>query len=370
MAACSTPSQPRRDREPIGGDALHKRISTELEGFTSWLERNGEGGYIGEVGWPGNETDAEQWNALAADWFSAADEAGLWVTGWATGEWWPPDYPLSMYVLGDSGQSIGAPSTQSDVLEAHLRASDANRGITVAGGEFGAPVNEQFDSFSNRNPGTYGNDYHFDSIETFQYIASRGIEIVRIPFRWERLQPDLGAPLDPDELVRLKGVVSRASSAGLGVVLDMHNYGAFYLADGERGARCPIGSQQCPISSFVDVWERISAAFEDENGVVAYGLMNEPVGLQPESGLSEADVWHEASQQALMAIRERGDDKLITVAGYFWSGVRDWTKWNPEPWIDDPSDHFLYEAHHYFDRDGSGSYEHSYADEVTAARSE
>ena len=80
----------------------------------------------------------------------------------------------------------------------------------MAGGEFGAPAADPTSGFSNPNPGTYGQAYHFDQQATFDYLAARGIEVVRIPFRWERLQPTLGGRLDDAELGRLKAVVARA----------------------------------------------------------------------------------------------------------------------------------------------------------------
>jgi hypothetical protein len=366
-AACSSLTSGDNDGASAG-DALEARITEELHRFTSWLEEHGQKGYIGEVGWPGKTRDAAKWNALAQRWFEVADQAGLWVTAWATGEWWPDDYELAIYE--DRGESAGvdSPNLQTNVLEEHLQLSDAERGINVAGGEFGSPVDEETHSFSNRNPGLHDRDYHYDSAETFEYLASKGIGVVRIPFRWERLQPQLGGELDSDELDRLREVVSRAATAGLEAILDMHNYGAYYLHDGNRGVRCPIGSEPCPIAHFADVWARISEAFKDDDGVIAYGLMNEPIGLSSSDDMSEADVWHAASQQALGAIREQGDDKMIMVSGYFWAGVQQWVRWNPEPWIDDPEERFLYEAHHYFDRDGSGRYEQSYAEEAAAAR--
>lgn len=366
-AACSTPTSDE-DGGASAGDALEARITEELRRFTSWLEEHGQRGYIGEVGWPDQTRDAAKWNALAQRWFEIADQAGLWVTAWATGEWWPDDYELAIYEDRKEGSGVDSSNSQSDVLEEHLQLSDARRGINVAGGEFASPVDEEMVSFSNRNPGVHDRDYHYDSADTFDYLASKGIGVVRIPFRWERLQRRLGGELDGGELDRLRDVVSRAASAGLEVILDMHNYGAFYLHEGNHGVRCPIGAERCPIELFADVWQRISAVFEDDDAVIAYGLMNEPVGLSSRDDMSEAEVWHAASQQALSAIREQGDDKLIMVSGYFWAGVRQWVKWNPEPWIDDPEGRFLYEAHHYFDRDGSGRYEQTYAEEVAAAQ--
>jgi endoglucanase len=140
----------------------------------------------------------------------------------------------------------------------------------------------------------------------------------------------------------------------------MHNYGAYYLAQGSRGVRTSVGSTGCPIADFADAWRRISAAFKGDPGVIGYGLMNEPVGLQAEGGRSPQQVWERASQAAVDAIRAGGDGKVILVAGYEWSGVQQWDRWNPGPWIRDPAGRVRYEAHHYWDPDHSGTYAEGY----------
>ena len=58
---------------------------------------------------------------------------------------------------------------------------------------------------------------------------------------------------------------------------------------------------------------------------------------------------------------------VLLVSGYHWSGTHDWARWNPEPWISDPADAIRYEAHHYWDRDHSGTYRYSYPEEVAEA---
>jgi len=340
---------------------LERRVLTELSVFTAWLHRYGVQGDIGEVGWPdGSSGDAPRWNALAERWFERADAAGLWVTVWAAGEWWGTGYPLAAYEDRTPPPGVDTPDTQAAVIERHPSTSRYLRGINVAGGEFGAPATDATSAFSNADPGVYGRDYHYDGEATFDFLASRGIRLVRIPFRWERLQPAVGGPLEQAELSRLVSVVRRAEHAGLEVVLDMHNFGANYLAQGSRGVRTPIGSAGCSDADFGDAWRRISAAFGEDPGVVGYGLMNEPVGLSPQGGLSPQQVWDRASQAAVDAIRAGGDRRVILVSGYEWSGAQEWDRWNPRPWIHDPAGRIRYEAHHYWDPDHSGTYAQGY----------
>jgi hypothetical protein len=352
-------------------DALHRRVRAELKVFTDWLETNGVQGYIGEVGWPDDARgDHGRWNALAEAWFEDADAARLWVSVWATGEWMEGDSdPLAVYERWHGGPGVNTANTQASVVEAHPSNEDYLRGVTVCGGEFGTagPLAKK-SRFSNMRPGDYNTDYHYDRQETFTYLGQRGVRLVRLPFRWERVQTTLGGELDATELGRLRGAVARARIAGLDVLLDMHGYGAYYLGDGDRGVRRAIGSAEVTRAHFADAWRRISAAFKEDPGVIGYGLMAEPVAMPAPAGLSAAEGWERASQKALDAIRANGDGKLVTVSGYEWAGVQRWPEQHPDKWINDAANNHRYEGHHYWDRDHSGDYKRSYAKEVVHAR--
>ena len=351
-------------------DALHRRIRAELSTFTDWLRRNGVKGYIGEVGWPDDyRGDASKWNALAEAWYDDADAARLWVTQWSTGEWWGTTYKLAPYEDRRSPAGVDSANTQAAVTEAHPTTPSYLRGVNVSGAEFGAPYSlDPTSNFSNRRPGRYNYAYHYDGQATFNNLARRGIRLIRLQFRWERIQPVLGGALDETELGRLKAVVGRATDAGLKVILDVHNFGDYYIEQDGRGVRYAIGSQRLPIRHFADLWRRLSSKFKGTPGIVGYGLMNEPAGMPRVGDLSPARVWERASQRALDAIRSGGDRRVVLVQGYEWAGAQRWATNHPASWIDDPDNNFRYEAHHYWDRDNSGAYTHSYAEEVANAR--
>jgi hypothetical protein len=344
-------------------DALQARVRAELGVFTGWLANNGVRGYIGEVGWP-NNADTAQWNALATKWYADAAAAGVWTTAWATGEWWGCGYKLSIYVWSTCSTmdgTLNVARSQAPIIES--QASPDNRGVNVAGGEFGTPGPlDATSSFSNANPGVYDRAYHYDLSPSFAYLASRGISLVRLPIRWERVQPNLDGPLDAMEVQRISAAVSRAQAAGLRVILDVHNYGAYWLFDGAQGVRQPIGSASVTVTHFAGLWRLLSTSFAGHSGVAGYGLMNEPVGM------AGAQHWEQASQAAVSAIRRNGDAKLVLVPGYNWSGAQQWTSQHPAAWISDPYNNIRYEAHHYFDRDNSGAYLNSYASEVSNAQ--
>ena len=360
--------------QAVPSDALHRRVRAELERFTGWLRENGVGGYVGEVGWPDDYAgDAERWNALAEAWYADADAANLWVTQWATGEWWGTGYKLAPYE--DRHFPIGSPNgvdsanTQAAVTEAHPTTPSYLRRVNVSGAEFGAPFSTETTSeFSNRRPGRYDRAYHYDGQATFDFLAGRGIGLIRLQFRWERLQPERGGPLDPTELGRRRAAVGRATAAGLQVILDVHNFGDYYVERDGRGVRCPIGSRRLPIRFFVDLRRRLSAGFRETPGIAGYGLMNEPARMPRVGDLSPARVWEAASQGALDVIRSGGDDRLVLVQGYEWAGAQRWPQNHPKAWISDPADNFRYEAHHYWDRNNSGAYTNGYEAEVADAQ--
>lgn len=344
-------------------DPVATRARADLARFTRWLAAGGRAGkgMIGEVGWPGDPATGgdPRWNRIAADWYAAADRAGVWVAAWATGEFWAPSYKLLAY--GASGDAVDRTNPQAAVIEAQ-RARE-RRGVNVAGAEFATPVDEPVHAFSNANPGTYGREYIYPSQETLSFLAQRGIGFVRLPIRWERLQPALGAPLDPAEATRLVETLERAGAAGLRVVLDVHNYGAYYVHDAARGVgvRRPIGSRQVSIASFASLWSRLARLVGRHPAVLGFGLMNEPVGM------SGPRSWEAASRAAVRAIRAAGTSKRIFVQSYFWGGAAQFPAYHPRgPWIKDANT--WYEAHQYFDRDRSARYALSYDQEIARAR--
>jgi endoglucanase len=152
------------------------------------------------------------------------------------------------------------------------------------------------------------------------------------------------------------------------VIVDLHNYGAYWAADPwGTGWRKPLGlTGWLRPEHFADLWRRLSEALSGKPRVVGYGLMNEPVALP-----GGASTWELASQAAVVAIRGRGDTKRVMVSGYDWSGPATFARVHPAgPWIVDPAGQTFYEAHHYFDCDGSGTYKDSYDASVQCAAAE
>ncbi len=156
------------------------------------------------------------------------------------------------------------------------------RGINDAGGEFGAPIpTAPTSTFSNANPGTYDTHYHYSRAGTLTFLAGRGLKLIRLPFRLERLFGPDGA-IVAAERDRITAYLNNASAAGVQVILDAHNYGAYWRFDGTQGVRRPVGSPEFPRSVFAAMCRTIYQTWGAHAAFHGMGLMNEPVDI-PES---------------------------------------------------------------------------------------
>lgn len=207
-------------------------------------------------------------------------------------------------------------------------------GVNLSGAEFGGSGMR------------YGYDYIYPSAADLSFYTDRSITLVRLPFKWERMQRELEGPLDAAELNRLKTFLTAAEEQGVQVILDLHNFGRYHGK--------PIGSEEVPIAAFADFWARLSAALEDHPATIAYDLMNEP------HDMGDRSIWPAAAQAAVDAIRAVDMSRAIYVQGDGWSGAANWAKYNADLNIVDPADNLYYEAHVYFDANNAGTYKGSY----------
>jgi aryl-phospho-beta-D-glucosidase BglC (GH1 family) len=197
------------------------------------------------------------------------------------------------------------------------------------------------------------------------YLRSNNISLVRLPIAWERVQTTLGGPLNQTYLAALTSFISTASAHGMRVIVDVHNYGRYnrrwaqdaaanygYVAVGKGDV---IGSPAVPISAFVDLWTKLAGALKGTPGLTYYDIMNEPYDM------GATNSWPSAAQAAVNAIRLVDMDTSILVEGTQWASARWWPSDNGSLNINDPANKLLYEAHLYFDSDGSGNYLQSYA---------
>jgi endoglucanase len=220
----------------------------------------------------------------------------------------------------------------------HAQTTLKYAGVNLAGAEFNSSV----------KPGVLYKDYVYPSDADFAYFARQGMNVIRLPFLWERLQPQAGATLDAAQLSYITTAVTRARNHGLKIILDPHNYAKY------NGAL--IGSSNMPDAVFADLWSQLATTFANDDTVI-FGLMNEPARLS-------STTWADAAQAAIDAIRATGAKNLVLVPGVAWTGAHSWNNdaagggvSNGDALVDlsDPAANLAYEVHQYLDADYSGT---------------
>lgn len=307
-------------------DALTKKALSRLGVFTTFLATaTGRTGFLGgaitEVGIPQARADSSPpaayvadvplWQRLMHEWYRAADDAGLWVTGWSSGQAWNDITNNNYYNLGlhtnsaaytSSGTNINRFMSPGgiDVVEAHPPQGSAvyRRGVAISGPEAG----HKQPGFSNATPGTFGTDYTFPTGPDAAVLASRQQRTVRLAVSWERLQPTLLGALDTTYLGRITTFADACLANGIGLIIELHNYARYEYWDAaaslkrvlvlrveaglDTATTGPTGEDTGAIGPdyLIDVWRRLSNVYRTHAGVVGYELMNEPHDVKPTVG--------------------------------------------------------------------------------------
>ena len=209
-------------------------------------------------------------------------------------------------------------------------------GVNLAGADFG----------EHSLPGQYNHDYTYPTPEEVDHFTTLGLNVFRLPFRWERLQQTAYADFNEAELGRLDAFVAYATTTEVNVILDPHNYARYY---GDV-----IGSSNVAVEAFRDFWSRLATQYASNENVI-FGLMNEPNSMSTELWLADAN-------EAIDAIRKSGASNLILVPGNAWTGAHSWYQdWYGTPnstvmqGIVDPLNNYAVELHQYLDEDFSGT---------------
>lgn len=238
---------------------------------------------------------------------------------------------------GDTTAAAPAASASAATESAELTTPGLRwRGVNLSGAEYNSTL----------LPGRYGFEYFYPNPTSVDYFQSKGMNLIRLPFLWERVQPTLYGALDQTELQRLVSFVNNTTAKGITVLIDPHNYG--------RYRQQVIGSAGVPHTAFGDFWYRLAVTFKS-NPKVLFGLMNEPYGITTEN-------WVGAANEAIRRIRLAGATNTIAVPGNAWSGAYSWTAnfyGTPNAQamlqIADSRNNLVFEVHQYLDTDSSGT---------------
>lgn len=163
-----------------------------------------------------------------------------------------------------------------------------------------------------------------------------GINIIRLPWDWERMQPTLLGDLDSEFVGYVRDYVTKANSLGITVILDCHSFGKFDSS---------VTMTQGYLS---DLWTKVAAAFNDLN--VQYDLMNEP------GSTVDAATQVAIYNACISAIRAVSSTKIIHIplrdANTLRHAVDEYTSFVSLLSLDA---YCYIQAHVYFDANGTGT---------------
>jgi endoglucanase len=137
-----------------------------------------------------------------------------------------------------------------------VRADIQYAGVNLSGAEFGQNV----------LPGTFGTQYTYPTQQEVDYFRGRGMNIIRLPFRWERLQHTNNLTLNATELGRMNTFVSATTAKGVYVILDPHNFERYYPDPNnfQSSAQGLVGSA-VPDSAFSNFWGQVATIYKTDN---------------------------------------------------------------------------------------------------------
>jgi endoglucanase len=213
-----------------------------------------------------------------------------------------------------------------------------------------------------------GSEYSWETYPIashLDYLKNKGIVLIRLPIAWEKLQSTLNGPINQTEVGKIKSFLNLVASRGMQVIVDIHNYARYnpkWAADAAANhgivavsatSGLVMGSSSLPISAFKDLWMKLAGALAGHAGIAGYDIMNEPHDLA-------AGVWPSAAQVAVDGIRSVDMNTTIYVEGTQYASAYWWPADNGSLHITDPANKIIYEAHLYFDGNGSGIYKKTY----------
>ncbi len=236
----------------------------------------------------------------------------------------------------------------SQATPAASAASPRMIGANIAGGDFGG---------SGAYPGVLGFDYWYPRANDIDMAKAIGIELVRVPFKWDRIQHDtegvLDAALWAPDITALDNAINAMEARGMRIILDMHNYAGRSLTVAGVRTSYKIGAPELPASEFGRVWQLLADHYKDRPSIWGYDIMNEPVGVTTANWVTYCQTVVTAIRQVDMktAIILEGAPSYAHTSGWLTLGA-------PLLAVSDPANNLIFSGHCYIDRDQSGTWSH------------
>jgi len=135
----------------------------------------------------------------------------------------------------------------------------------------------------------------------FQLSKQGGFSAIRLPIRWNA-HADLNAPytVDPAFFARIDWAVQQATSRGLSLILDFHNYDELMDQPPQNRER------------FLGIWKQVAERYKSASSKVFFEVLNEPNGaLEP--------FWNDYQKQAIAVIRKSNPTRALIVGPTGWN---------------------------------------------------
>jgi len=190
-----------------------------------------------------------------------------------------------------------------------------------------------------------GADYSRPTNDELSYYASKGVKLIRLEVRWDKLQPELGGPLNKDELQWVETFVTQANHLKMQVDIDLHqrsNYNDLNFGDGDINP-----------STLADFWKKFAESLVHDrvSGICGFGIANEPDNKEV-----VYDLWPNQVNRVVGAIRQVDTFHFVFVGEDRWDSSLGWRPKQAEL-IRDPAGKIVFEAHSYWDEGASGNYQ-------------
>lgn len=209
-------------------------------------------------------------------------------------------------------------------------------GITLCGAEFG----------ENSLPGQIGKHYTYPTVEEIEYFASKGVDLIQLPVKWERIQRTLGGNLDAIEMSYILKFVDECNRKNIKVNIVLQNFGRYNY----NGKMLIVGGPYLKAWHLADFWQKMAKVLSYKKNIFAFSIMTEPYEM---AGYN----WPLSAQEVVNAIREVDFKTTIIIDGDNYSNPATWLQYNDKlKYITDPANNMMFNAHCYFDYNFSGRY--------------
>lgn len=310
-------------------DAERRRMMTNLRKYLDWLKLVNPAaagtvprGYIGETSIPdrraagytvGGWLDSFRWTPLLAEMIDILRRNNTWLTYWTSSYSYGLQVETAYYTSGGAGASE---PHAAPLLQRHFTRWPASNDLAYSGLQIGVALDDLNASGPSRDaPNRDGYDtfaWHETPDSFLDFLQARGVQLVRMTFRWARLQRDLLAAFatsTPDLQSIFTAQLTSMNTRGFKVILDQHSHLDYNYWNGSSYQTELVGGSIATITAFGDFWQRLATLVVANSGagwgdaVVAYELSNEPAdtpSTRPSDGCQRTSTlndWDDSTVQ-------------------------------------------------------------------------